>query len=287
MTEVQWLLAAGIGMAMLYTGLLFDPAWVHREFLLGNLRRFARVAAVNYLAVPLLALAMIWLLPINATLSVALLTLAALPCAPLVPAFVTLAGEAPDWPLFVFIAFSLVSIAVAAILVVALAHSTSHAVNIGADMASKLLQYFALVYGPMAAGALLRFLAPGPAVRLIMPARALTGLGMLAILAVFATVHRNEFASVNGIDLLMTLAFVLGCVALGAIGGSGTPGQRVTTTISTCFRNIALGIAFATVVLRRNDVTAYLVVYSVVTMPVCVAVLAAHKWRAARRPAHG
>lgn len=287
MTFVQWLIASGIAVAMLYTGLLVDSRWANRDYLFSSLRRFAGVATINYLAVPLLSVAMIWLLPINPTLSLALLTLAALPCAPLVPAFVTLAGESPEWPLFVFIGFSLVSVFVVAILVFILAQSSFYAAHIGADTTSKLLQYVVLVYCPMGAGAVLRVFAPGAGLRLIRPARALTGLSMLAILAYFGTVHRHEFANMGGLDLLLILGFIFGCMALGRIASSGDAGQRVTTIISTCFRNIALAMAFATVVLRRDDVTAYLVVYSIVTMPVCVALLATHKWKAARRPAHG
>ena len=54
--------------------------------------------------------------------------------------------------------------------------------------------------------------------------------------------------------------------------------------MATSFRNIALGVAFATVVLRRPDVTAYMVVYSGVTLLVCGALLLARK-SAARQAA--
>ena len=287
MSTVQWLLAGGIALAMLYTGLLVNPAWLTRGFLRGKLRPFASMAALNYLAVPVFALGMTWLLPIDPTLALTLLTLAALPCAPLVPALVTMAGEAPDWPLFVFLGFSLVSLLVVIALIAALANATPYAANIGTDTASKLLQYFLLVYGPMTVGALFRFLAPSAGERLIRPVRALTGIGMLLILGVFATAHRDEFANVSAGDLVMLFGFVLGCVALGALLKPGADRPRLTAIISTCFRNVALAIAFATVVLRRPDVTAYMVVYSALTLFVCGAVLGLCKLTAARRAAPG
>ena len=287
MSTGQCLLAGGLALAMLYTGLLVNPAWLTRGFLRGKLRPFASMAALNYLAVPVFALGMTWLLPIDPTLALTLLTLAALPCPPLVPALVTMDGEAPDWPLFVFLGFSLVSLLVVIALIAALANATPYAANIGTDTASKLLQYFLLVYGPMTVGALFRFLAPSAGERLIRPVRALTGIGMLLILGVFATAHRDEFANVSVGDLVMLFGFVLGCVALGALLKPGADRPRLTAIISTCFRNVALAIAFATVVLRRPDVTAYMVVYSALTLFVCGAVLGLCKLTAARRAAPG
>jgi hypothetical protein len=97
------------------------------------------------------------------------------------------------------------------------------------------------------------------------------------MLTVFAIVHRGDFANISSIDLLLILGFVLLCSLLGAITSQRFAGPRSTAIVSTAFRNIALGIAFTTVVLRRPDVTTYMVIYSFITLPVCVVFLAAHK----------
>ena len=81
MNLVNWLLVGGTSMVMMYTGLMFDPAWAHVEFVRSKLAPFAGLALINYIAVPLLVLALIEALPINPSLTLALLTLAILPCA--------------------------------------------------------------------------------------------------------------------------------------------------------------------------------------------------------------
>ena len=55
MDLVNWLLAGVISLAMMYAGLLFDPAWANLAFVRDKLRPFAGLAAVNYLVVPLFA----------------------------------------------------------------------------------------------------------------------------------------------------------------------------------------------------------------------------------------
>jgi predicted Na+-dependent transporter len=277
MTLVNWLLAGGISLAMMYTGLLFDPAWANPGFIRNKVRPFAGLALVNYLAVPFLAVIVVAILPVNPTLTLALLTLSVLPCAPLVPALVTLAAEPPEWPLAVFLGFSAFSFLVVLILVVYLKNFTRYAADIGADVGSKLLLYVLMVYGPMALGALWRFWSPASALRLLGPVRALTGIITVVMLTLFATVHRGDFANVGSVDLLLILGFVLLCGLLGAITTQRFAGPRLTAMISTSFRNIALGIAFTTVVLRRPDVTAYLVIYSGVTLLVCGVLLTVRK----------
>lgn len=285
MTLVNILLVGGTSMIMMYTGLLFDPAWASIAYVRTKLRPFGGLALINYIAVPLLLLGMIEMFPMNASLALALVTLTALPCAPMVPAFISLAGEPPEWPLFVFLGFSLIGLAVVVILVAILANTAAYAANIGADTAVKLVQYALAVYGPMALGTALRFRAPATAMKIMRPVRALSGLASIAIFGLFATVHREEFVAMNQRDLLLVLGYVLASSLLGAIASEGFSGSRVTAIVSTGFRNIALGVAFATVVLRRPDVTAYMVIYSATTLCVSAAWLAIY--RSARPPRRG
>ena len=127
MTLVNWFVLIGIGLAMLYTGLLFDPAWANLDSVRSKLRPFSGLVLINYVVVPIFTILLLEIFPTNPSLTLALLTLAALPCAPLVPALVTLAAEPPEWPLFVFLGFSLLSLLFVVALVIILANTSAYA----------------------------------------------------------------------------------------------------------------------------------------------------------------
>jgi ACR3 family arsenite efflux pump ArsB len=262
------LITVGIALAMLYTGMLFDWSRIRASLTPQSLRAFCGLALLNYLLVPLGTWSFfLWLGSDHSALQLALLILAVLPCAPLVPAIVSLAGEPPEWSLLVFLGFSLLSLLFTVALAVLMTHAS--AVLKGADVAAGLLHYLAAVYVPMLVGQLLALSSGAWVATALRVLRPVAAGALLISVVLFAVAHRDQLAATTKQDLAVMLLFQLFCVFAALFLGERYGGSRLTRLISSGFRNFALAIAFAAVVLDRTDVSAYVIVFSVVTLPVC------------------
>lgn len=91
---------------LFYSGMLFDPELVRRQLAPPGLGDLGRLALANYLLIPLITLGIVRVFDFPPVLNLVLMAMAMLPCAAIVPPFVSMVGEAPERSLFVFIAMS-------------------------------------------------------------------------------------------------------------------------------------------------------------------------------------
>ena len=102
--------SVSVALIMLMSGMLLNPAVFRRQFNRKTLAEFANLAMANYLVIPIIVLGGLWLVPLDPMSKLALLTLAMLPCAPMIPALAVFCDESPDWALFVLIGKSLLNL---------------------------------------------------------------------------------------------------------------------------------------------------------------------------------
>ena len=77
--------SVSVAVIMLMSGMLFNPAEFRRQFNCKTLAEFANLAIANYHVIQLIVLGGLWLAPLDPMSKLALLTLAMLPCAPMIP----------------------------------------------------------------------------------------------------------------------------------------------------------------------------------------------------------
>lgn len=266
------LLGCGIALVMGYTGLLFSWSELRRHMGPARVRALVGLAVANYLVIPAMTYAFFRMSAEPTALRLTLLTMAILPCAPLVPAMVSFAGEKPEWSLLVFLAFSVLNLGLVIVLTAVLSQ-TQHRGVVQADVLHGLGGYVAAVYGPMLLGIFVRWVAPNRAAGLNRIVRPLSGATLLVALISFGIVHREDFAATSLSDLGVMFLFVIACILVVAPLGERAGGPRMTRLIASGFRNVALAIAFSTLVLQRNDVSAGIVIFAGVAGIVCAGVI--------------
>ena len=252
---------------LVYSGMLFDPVLIRRQFEPVNLRDLGLLTIANYLLVPLFTLAIIWLFSFPPVLNLVLLTMAFLPCASAVPPFVSMVGEAPERSLFVFIAMSLLNIATTPILMALLTLPWimgSEVMSHGGEVVA-LCKYLASVFTPMAFGAALRIFAPaycrvwqGYIMRVLPWLLPLSSL-------LFTYSYHTEILTLGWRDFEGLLVFETVCVAIGMVLARRTPDNQVATVLICGLRNAAMGLAFVLVVFPRTAAPTYMLVFIAVS----------------------
>lgn len=270
---------------LFYSGMLFEPAVVRRQLEPAGLRDLSRLAAANYVLVPLATLGIIWWFEFSPILNLVLMTMAMLPCAALVPPLVSLVGEAPQRSLFAFFALSVLNIAATPILVALLAipwvSGDSLSPNGGAVMA--VIKYVIAVFTPMGLGVAFRIGAPRhcatwqPRLRKALPLL----MALVAVLFVYS--YREQLRALGWRDLEALVLFEAACIAIGWGLSIGAPQQRVATILICALRNTAMGLAFALVVYPHTAAPTYMLVF--VSLSFLGAVVGVRLHGATARPA--
>src|SRR5208282_367552 len=157
-------IAIGIFMIVLMfsSGLQFDRPMFRKQSSRLDMRGFWGLALANYVVIPLLTLCIIRLAAFPPVVNMVLLALAMLPCAPIVPAMVSMANEPAEWSLWVFLSMSVLSIAMVPLLILTLfiPWVAGNDTTIGGADGAAIAKYFISVYVPMGAGAAMRAFAP-------------------------------------------------------------------------------------------------------------------------------
>lgn len=248
---------------LFYSGMLFDPALVRRQFDRANLRDLGHLALANYLLVPLLTLGIIRVFAFPPELNLVLLTMAMLPCAAIVPPFVSMVGEAPERSLFVFIAMSLLNIAATPILMalLTLPWVMGDAITPHGGEIVALCKYLASVFMPMGLGAALRVFAPRHCAS-CQPRLQRMLLWLLPLsIVLFAYSCMDQIRMLGWRDFEALLLFEAACVAIGMALASRMPGQHVATVLICGLRNTAMGLAFALVAYPHTAAPTYMLVF--------------------------
>jgi predicted Na+-dependent transporter len=250
---------------MAYSGLLFDPALMRQQLSSRAMRALGQLAWVNFLLIPLATLGLIQLIPTVPDLNLVLLTLAIMPCAPVVPALVSMAGEPPDWPMFVFLVFSLLGILLVPVLLAVLPQpwAAGNLAQVDSVSGWQILLYLLTGYFPLLLGILLRLFDNARGLRLLKLLK--PSVPLVSVVAVAAVLF-DYWQVVVGMTLrevALILASILMCAALGLACGPRVRGAPMTNTLPTAFRNITMALAFCNTVFAHTKATAYLFAVSV------------------------
>lgn len=256
-------IASFTALLLFYSGMLFDASLLRRQFAATGLRDLGRLALANYLLVPLLTLGIVRVFAFPPVLDLVLLSMALLPCAAVVPPFVSMVGEAPERSLFVFIAMSLLNIAAAPVLlaVLKLPWVVGEAITPHGGEIAALCKYVAAVFIPMGLGVALRVFAPRHhAVWRPRLQRAMAWLMPLST-AFYAYAFQDEILALGWRDFSALLVFEAVCVGVGLVLARRTPGQRVATVLLCALRNTAMGLAFVMVAYPYTAAPTYMLVF--------------------------
>ena len=276
MTITTFIVAIGTMIFMVYSGLVFDPVLMREQLKRPRVMlSLAQLTVLNFLVVPFAALVLIWMLPSPPGLNLAVLTLAMMPCAPVVPLLVAVAGEPPEWSMFVFLFFSLIGLLLIPVMAQMFPQPWAAGMyaEVTDDTVLRLVTYASLTYFPLLAGIVLRLLAPAPGLRLKNILRPYIGVfSVLVLSSVFATRY-HEIRAVNLHDYAVITIFIVLIAALGIVFGPSQPGQPMSSALPTSFRNISLALAFASIVFPHTDTTVYVFAITVVQLVLVFAVI--------------
>jgi BASS family bile acid:Na+ symporter len=207
--------------------------------------RFALILVVNFLVVPVFAIAVIRLLGIGKELSIGMILLAASPFAPVVPVFVRLARA--DLALAAGLTgfFPVLSAFVTPFVCEGALGIISQSAEVRFDLLYILVTLVATITTPLGLGVLIRHKAPRVAQRALRKVEvASEAVGALSL--TFVTV--TEFHSVLQTGWLALLAMLLIyelCLASGYVAGGREQGARQVIALGTSNRNIALALLIA------------------------------------------
>jgi BASS family bile acid:Na+ symporter len=241
----------------------------------------ARSLIAMFVVAPIAAVLMVVLFDLRPPVEAALVLLALSPVPPVLPRKEAKAGGSADYGVALLAIAALVAIIFVPAALEVLARAFDRPLNLPAASVARVVGTTVLV--PLAAGMVVRRLAPAAAARLAGP----VGTGafvilLLAIVPVLIKIWPEMRALVGDFTLVaIIVAVVIGLVAGHLLGGP-VPGDRTVLALSTATRHPGVAIAIATASFPdRPEVPAAILLYLLVAVVVSVPYV---KWRA-RAPA--
>lgn len=255
---------------MLYAGLHFDTTTARRLIGGQGLKHIGILTLSNCILLPTLVFLVVQLLPIGASLKLALTILACFPCAPVVPSLVAMVEGESAWAVLVLVYFSAISLASTFVFICATAWLDDQVIRF--DMIGQsMISYVLLVYGGMLTGILIRLLSVTLSRRAIQWVKPVFSLSLVVVLITFGIDYSTEFTRVGLNDLAFIFLFELVCLGFACMFGQSLAGPFNTRLFTTAFRNVALAISFVTIVLARPDAAVYIFYYMLIAVPMCLA----------------
>lgn len=243
----------------------------------------ATTVAVQWVALPLLALAIARALGLSPAATAALILLAACPVGDIVNYYTLLGGGS------VPLAVTLNALScLAAPLGMALVFGTLQAVRphdppLSPPTWALVLRVLALALAPIALGLVIRSRHPQCAARWLGPCGRLAGAGILAVLAWGLVRQRDQLAATWPSALPAVALFLLAGTAVGALWARWwrLPSPDALAVLVTFpVRNVGLAAALATSLLGRPDFLALIALYFLLEVPLFL--LGARLWRTGR-----
>jgi BASS family bile acid:Na+ symporter len=204
-----------------------------------------RAMLAMFVGLPLVALVLALLLPLDPAARVAILALAVSPMPPILPLKEQKAGAPADYALSIQVAASIVALAAAPLMALAAHALFGRSIDFnGAAMARTILVTILL---PLAAGIGLAALAPATAARLVRPLRlgAILPLGGLSLFLLPKLVPL-VVASATGPTLAAILLLVGAGLAIGHVSAGADEGERHGLALATAARHPGVAIGLAT-----------------------------------------
>ena len=256
--------SVSVALIMLMSGMLFDPAVFRRQLNRKTLAEFANLAIANYLVIPLIVLGGLWLAPLDPMSKLALLTLAMLPCAPMIPALAVFCDESPDWALFVLIGMSLLNIAMVPLLmsVLRLPWLAGEVAKLHGGESLAITKFMLSTYGPMALGLSLRYIAPRHLQTCIDLLRRFMPKLLLASVVLYMVANYQDLLNLGWMDLLALALLEAVCVAVAYLFVRGATEHRITGILTCTMRNFAMGVAFTTILFAHTAAPVTMLAYA-------------------------
>ena len=269
MTVTTLIVAIGTVVIMVYSGLLFEPQLMRQQLVKSGMwLSLAQLSAVNYLLVPLATLVLIWQIPSPPGLNLAMLTLAFMPCAPVVPLLVNASGEPAEWPMFVFLVFSAFGLLLIPVMAALFPQpwAAGKYAELADDSVTRLIAFAVLSYLPLLLGIVFRVIAPGPGVTLRNTLRPYVSVCTIVTLGTVFVANFQQVMNVTLHDLLVMLLFIMVAAATGYALGPRMQGAPMNAILPTGFRNVALALTFANIVFPHTDASSFLFTMSMVML---------------------
>lgn len=255
-TVLTIMLPAALSIVMLGLGLSLTPADFRR--ILQHPRVIAASLAVQFVALPALAVVIAKIFGLQPELAVGFILLAAAPSGATATLMAHLARADVALALTITAVSSLLSVAALPVLVnAALAHFMGEGRAIPLQL-GKTLQVFAVVLPPVAIGMLIRHYKEGIAAALDKPVRILSALFLVGVIAAAVVQERANIGSYFAQVGIAALAFnvLSGALAFGAAVAVGAIRAHATAaTIAVCMRNGTLAITVAGSASLLNNMT--------------------------------
>lgn len=239
---IRGLTISALGGLLLAVGLRLSWAEVAEAL---ERSRLALLLAINFIVVPLLALAAAWVFQTGRDLTIGMVLLAAAPFAPVVPVFARMARADLALAAGLTALFPFLSALLTPLVCMASLKAVPGAEGLRFDFLSVLGVLVATITVPLAAGVVVNHWRPVLAKKVLRPVEVLSEtVGALSLAFVtmveFKTVLATGWKPLLAMVLVSELSFLAGY----AVGGS-TIGARRVVALGTSNRNIALAVLVA------------------------------------------
>lgn len=259
MDTLEILITLFISLLMLQTGMSCDIVEVKKGFNPNTAKAILGLGLINFLVIPVITFAT--LLPFTgySPIGLAIITLAILPCAPIVPSLATSLGDTMEWSASIFVLFSVVSL-----FMVTLLSFLVPAQGLGHEQVYLgLSRYLLVIYFPLFAGMGLRKARPTICLAWFHKSKAIIGIGLLAVTLFYIGCNIKLITSLPLSELISMVIFSAICLAVGLFTPIKVGGQPFTLMLSTTFRNITLALPFSILVLDDERVTVHVIALGV------------------------
>lgn len=262
-----------ISLLMFYTGISCAPGKLRRCINKEHLFPLIYLTLLNYIIIPFSVFLFIILFPISEPLQLTLVTMAALPCAPMVPALTRLCGEKSEWSLIAFLWFSLTGVPVFVGLLILYKLLFPSISGFNSDIITSFGNYFLVVYAPIALGLFFSIFIFKYRLLISYIAQRLAIIGIAISVILFISLHHQQFAVVSASDIIIMLTFQSFCFLLSRSIGNTADRSYATRTLVTTIRNFPLGLAFANFVFIEPIAFTYIVIFSLLDLSCFVPII--------------
>lgn len=197
-----------------------------------------------FLLLPLLTLAITWLLPLDPVMRAVLLAIAVAPAAPLVASRETEGGEAFDFVIGLEVASCAAAVLAAPLWLFLITRLFDRTVEM--DLSAMVADMVVTIAAPLVAGVLVRHFAPAPAAALRQPLSRVAMTTLMVLMVVQVAISRElvwqTFGSGAFLAIVLTLASGL---ATGHLLGGPDPSRRRALASATMTRHPGIAILLA------------------------------------------
>ena len=240
-------------------------------YLLRRPRLLVLSLTAMFVVMPLFAIFLTRVVHFNPAVVIALIALSISPVPPLLPRKMTKAGGIAPYGLGLMVTAGTLAILYIPLASDLIGRYFDRDFGMSPAMVAKVVVVSILI--PLAAGILLRKVAPAVAARIAHPIALIAGIVLLVgVVCILAVTYRGAWALIGDGTLLAFAVFILVGLLVGHLLGGPDPDSRVVLALSTACRHpaLALAIAGANFPSERRVLAAillYLVLNALLTIP--------------------